>query len=220
MRIKVSIVEDDQQICEGMAFLINSSETAQCISVHRSAEDALKQLPLQQPDVILMDINLPNMSGIECTRKIKALLPRAQVLMLTMYEDSEQVFNSIMAGASGYLVKRTPPAKILEAIQEISSGASPMSGRIARMMVEHFRNVKRAAPELENLSKREQEVLELLAKGYRYKEIADALSVGFDTVRSHLRSIYDKLHVHSRTEAVAKYLQTSGPSRPADSRNK
>ena len=207
MHIKVSIVEDDQPICEGMAFLINSSEIAQCISIHRTAEDALKQLPLQAPDVVLMDINLPRMSGIDCTRKLKELLPKVQILMLTMYEDSEQVFNSIMAGASGYLVKRTPPAKILEAIQEIHSGASPMSGRIARMMVEHFRNVKRSAPELENLSRREQEVLELLAKGYRYKEIADALAVGFDTVRSHLRSIYDKLHVHSRTEAVAKYLQ-------------
>ncbi|HEX7652418.1 MAG TPA: response regulator transcription factor [Verrucomicrobiae bacterium] len=207
MHIKVSIVEDDQPICEGMAFLINSSEIAQCISIHRTAEDALKQLPLQAPDVVLMDINLPRMSGIDCTRKLKELLPKVQILMLTMYEDSEQVFNSIMAGASGYLVKRTPPAKILEAIQEIHSGASPMSGRIARMMVEHFRNVKRSAPELENLSRREQEVLELLAKGYRYKEIADALAVGFDTVRSHLRSIYDKLHVHSSTEAVAKYLQ-------------
>lgn len=190
-----------------MSFLINSSEKAQCISIHRTAEDAIKQIPALQPNVVLMDINLPQMSGIDCTRKLKALVPQVQILMLTMYEDSEQVFNSIMAGASGYLVKRTPPAKIIEAIEEIYSGASPMSGRIARMMVEHFRHVKRAAPELENLSKREQEVLELLAKGYRYKEIADALNLGFDTVRSHLRSIYDKLHVHSRTEAVAKYLQ-------------
>ncbi len=208
MRIKVSIVEDDQQIREGMAFLINSSETAQCISTHSTAEDALQQIPAGKPSVVLMDLNLPQMSGIECTRQLKALLPQVQILILTMYEDSEQVFNSIMAGASGYLVKRTPPDKILEAIREIHTGASPMSGRIARMMVEHFRNLKRSAPELENLSKREQEVLELLAKGYRYKEIADALAVGFDTVRSHLRSIYDKLHVHSRTEAVAKYLRT------------
>ncbi|HTI98972.1 MAG TPA: response regulator transcription factor [Dongiaceae bacterium] len=209
MRIKVSIVEDDQQIREGMAFLINSSETAECVSAYSTGEEALRQIPTVRPQVVLMDLNLPQMSGIDCTRKLKALLPEVQVLILTMYEDSEQVFNSIMAGASGYLVKRTPPAKILEAIQEIHTGASPMSGRIARMMVEHFRNLKRAAPELENLSKREAEVLELLAKGYRYKEIADALSVGFDTVRSHLRSIYDKLHVHSRTEAVAKYLQTT-----------
>jgi DNA-binding NarL/FixJ family response regulator len=192
-RVKVSIVEDDLQICEGMAFLINSSETARCVSIHRTAEEALKQIPPQQPDVVLMDINLPHMSGIECTRKLKALLPQVQVLMLTMYDDREQVFNSILAGASGYLVKRTPPAKILEAIQEISSGASPMSGRIARMMVEHFRNLKRAAPELELLSRREQEVLELLAKGYRYKEISSALSVGF-----------------------AKYLQTSGAGRGAN----
>lgn len=207
MRIRVSIVEDDQQIREGVAFLINCSDVAQCVSVHRTAEEALKQLPAAQPEVVLMDINLPQMSGIECTQRLKALLPQVQILMLTMYEDSELVFKSIMAGASGYLVKRTPPAKILEAIQEIYSGASPMSGRIARMMVEHFRHVKQSAPELENLTKREQEVLELLAKGYRYKEIAEALSLGFDTVRSHLRSIYDKLHVHSRTEAVAKYMR-------------
>ena len=214
MRVKVSIVEDDQQIRDGMAFLINSSETAVCISTHCTGEEALRQLPALQPDVILMDINLPQMSGIECTRKLKAVLPAAQILMLTMYEDSELVFNSIMAGASGYLVKRTPPAKIMEAIQEIHSGASPMSGRIARKIVEHFRHLKHAAPELENLSKREQEVLELLARGYRYKEIADALNLGFDTVRSHLRSIYDKLHVHSRTEAVAKFLKTSESDRP------
>jgi DNA-binding NarL/FixJ family response regulator len=206
MRIGVSIVEDDERIREGMAFLINSSEIARCVSTHRTAEEALKLLPASQPDVVLMDINLPKMSGIDCTRELKALLPNVQILMLTMYEDSEQVFNSIMAGASGYLVKRTPPARILEAIQEIHSGASPMSGRIARTVIEHFRNLKRSSPELENLSKREQDVLELLAKGYRYKEIAEALSLGFDTVRSHLRSIYDKLHVHSRTEAVAKYL--------------
>ena len=209
VRIKVSIVEDDREISEGMAFLINSSETARCISTHATAEDALKQIPVLQPNVILMDIKLPHMSGIDCAQKLKRLLPPVQILMLTMYEDSDLVFNSILAGASGYLVKRTPPIKILEAINEVYSGASPMSGRIARMMVEHFRHMKRSAPELENLSKREQEVLELLAKGYRYKEIADKLAMGFDTVRSHLRSIYDKLHVHSRTEAVAKYLQSS-----------
>lgn len=209
MRIKVSIIEDDREISEGMAFLINSSETTQCISTHATAEDALRRIPVLQPNVILMDIKLPQMSGIDCARKLKGLLPQVQILMLTMYEDSDLVFNSILAGASGYLVKRTPPAKVLEAIEEIFNGASPMSGRIARKMVEHFRHMKRSAPELENLSKREQEVLELLAKGYRYKEIADKLVMGFDTVRSHLRSIYDKLHVHSRTEAVAKYLQSS-----------
>jgi DNA-binding NarL/FixJ family response regulator len=209
VRIKVSIIEDDREISEGMAFLINSSETTQCISTHATAEDALRRIPVLQPNVILMDIKLPQMSGIDCARKLKGLLPQVQILMLTMYEDSDLVFNSILAGASGYLVKRTPPAKVLEAIEEIFNGASPMSGRIARKMVEHFRHMKRSAPELENLSKREQEVLELLAKGYRYKEIADKLVMGFDTVRSHLRSIYDKLHVHSRTEAVAKYLQSS-----------
>lgn len=209
MQTAVGIVEDDAVLRSTLERLVTGVREFRCVAACPTGEAALDKLPALKPQVVLMDLNLPQMSGIDCTRKLKALLPEVQVLILTMYEDSEQVFNSIMAGASGYLVKRTPPAKILEAIQEIHTGASPMSGRIARMMVEHFRNIKRAAPELENLSKREAEVLELLAKGYRYKEIADALSVGFDTVRSHLRSIYDKLHVHSRTEAVAKYLQTT-----------
>lgn len=207
MRITVSIVEDDARIREGMAFLVNSSPVLTCVSAHRTAEDALKQIPLKKPDVVLMDINLPHMSGIDCVRELKTAMPQLQILMLTMYEDSELIFNSLLSGASGYLLKRTPPARILEAIEEIHTGASPMSGRIARIVIEHFRHLNQASPALDNLSKRERDVLELLAKGYRYKEIADALKLGFDTVRSHLRSIYDKLHVHSRTEAVAKYLQ-------------
>ncbi|MBI3191043.1 MAG: response regulator transcription factor, partial [Pedosphaera parvula] len=151
-------------------------------------------------------INLPNMSGIDCVRKLKEIMPSVQILMLTMYEDSDQIFNSLTAGASGYLLKRTPPAKILDAIKEVRNGASPMSGKIARIVVQYFHKVTAAAPDKEKLSKREEEILELLAKGYRYKEIADSLSISFDTVRSHLRNIYEKLHVSSRTEAVVKYL--------------
>jgi DNA-binding NarL/FixJ family response regulator len=206
MPITVSIVEDDTRIRESLAILIDGAGDIRCISSHPTAEDALKHIVLKKPDVVLMDINLPKMSGIECVRKLKALLPKLQILMLTMYEDDDQVFQSLMAGASGYLVKRTSPAEILKAIEEVHSGASPMSGRIARTVVEYFQKLQSAAPEQEHLSKREQEILELLVKGYRYKEIADSLSVSFETVRSHLKNIYAKLHVHSRTEAVVKFL--------------
>jgi len=204
--INVSIVEDDDRIRGSLSVLIDGAENIRCISTHRSAEDALSQIPLKKPDVVLMDINLPNMSGIECVQKLKALMPGLQILMLTMYEDDEQVFHSLMAGASGYLVKRTSPAEILAAIKEVHSGASPMSGKIARTVVEYFQKIKPATAEKEHLSKREKEILDLLVQGYRYKEIADALSIGFETVRSHLKNIYEKLHVSSRTEAVVKYL--------------
>jgi DNA-binding NarL/FixJ family response regulator len=206
MPINVSLVEDDRRIRESLAILINGGEKIRCISAHPTAEDALSQIVLKQPDVVLMDINLPKMSGIECVRELKARMPKLQVLMLTMYEDDEQVFQSLMAGASGYLVKRTSPAEILEAIEEVYSGASPMSGKIARTVVEYFQKQRAASPAQEQLSGREREILDLLVKGYRYKEIAGALSIGFETVRSHLKNIYDKLHVHSRTEAVVKYL--------------
>lgn len=206
MAIKVSIVEDDEGVRDSLAALINDAEGFQCISSHASAEDAIAQIPLKKPDVVLMDINLPSMSGIDCVRKLKEILPQTQIMMLTMYEDGEQIFNSLAAGASGYLLKRTPPAKLLEAITEVQRGASPMSGKIARVVVQYFQQKSQPAAGAQVLSKREQEILDLLAKGFRYKEIADTLSISFDTVRSHLRNIYDKLHVSSRTEAVVKYL--------------
>ncbi len=205
--INVSIVEDDNRIRESLAVLIDGGDNIRCISTHASGEEALAQIPLKKPDVVLMDINLPKMSGIECVRKLKGSLPRLQILMLTMYEDDDLVFQSLMAGASGYLVKRTSPAELLQAIEEVHSGASPMSGKIARTVVEYFQKLQTSSPQDENLSKREQEILDLLVKGYRYKEIADALSISFETVRSHLKNIYDKMHVHSRTEAVVKYLR-------------
>jgi len=207
MPINVSIIEDDSRIRESLAILIDGGENVRCISTHATGEDALKHLPLKKPDVVLMDINLPGMSGIECARKLKALQPKVQILMLTMYEDHDLVFQALTAGASGYLVKRTSPANILEAIQEVYSGASPMSGKIARTVVEYFQKLQHTSPQQEHLSPREKEILDLLVKGYRYKEIADALAIGFETVRSHLKNIYEKLHVHSRTEAVVKYLQ-------------
>jgi len=205
--IKVSIVEDDSRIRESLAILIDGGQNIRCVSTHAGAEDAIAQIPGKKPDVVLMDINLPKMSGIDCVRRLKASLPKLQILMLTMYEDDDLVFQSLMAGASGYLVKRTSPAELLQAIEEVHSGASPMSGKIARTVVEYFQKLHSSSPQEENLSRREQEILDLLVKGYRYKEIADALSISFETVRSHLKNIYDKMHVHSRTEAVVKYLR-------------
>jgi DNA-binding NarL/FixJ family response regulator len=207
MLITVAIVEDDHRVRESLCVLINGTENIRCISTHSSGEEALEDIIYKKPDVVLMDINLPGMSGIDCVRKLKAASPKTQILMLTMYEDDEKVFQSLVAGASGYLVKRTSPSELLNAIQEVHSGASPMSGKVARTVVEYFHKQQSAAPHQESLSRREEEILRLLAKGYRYKEIADALAISFETVRSHLKNIYDKLHVRSRTEAVVKYLR-------------
>jgi DNA-binding NarL/FixJ family response regulator len=207
MPITVSIVEDDRRVRESLSVLINGAENTRCVSTYPNAEEALDGIAAEKPDVVLMDINLPGMSGIECVRKMKAQMPKVQILMLTMYEDDENVFQSLVAGASGYLVKRTSPSELLNAIQEVHSGSSPMSGKIARTVVEYFQKQQGAATHEEPLSKREQEILNLLAKGYRYKEIADTLSISFETVRTHLKNIYEKLHVHSRTEAVVKFLR-------------
>jgi DNA-binding NarL/FixJ family response regulator len=196
--ISVSIIEDDRRVRESLCILINGADNIRCVSSHATGEEALEIVPQKKPDVVLMDINLPGMTGIECVRKLKAQMPKLQVLML----------QSLVAGASGYLVKRTSPAEVLKAIEDVQSGASPMSGKIARTVVEYFQKLQDTGPRQEEyLSKREQEILNLLAKGYRYKEIADALSIGYETVRSHLKNIYDKLHVHSRTEAVVKFLR-------------
>jgi DNA-binding NarL/FixJ family response regulator len=205
--IKVSIIEDDDWIRENLAAQISHTGGFQCSGCYRNAEEALSQIPRSIPDVILMDINLPRMSGIECVRKLKPLIPSAQILMLTVYEDSEKIFNSLLAGASGYLLKRTPQAEIFEAISEVHRGNSPMSGHIARKVVQYFNQRGSAETEIEKLSKREREVLEHLSQGIPYKEIADVLTLSIDTVRMHIKGIYGKLHVHSRGEAVAKYLR-------------
>lgn len=207
MPIRVSLVEDDDEVRQSLALLVNGSEGFQCVSAHRSTEEAIAGIPAAQPQVVLMDINLPGKTGIECVRQLKARQPEMLFLMLTMYEDASLIFQSLTAGASGYLLKRTPPAKLLEAIEEVQRGGAPMSSKIARIVVQHFQSQKAPASDITALSPREREVLDLLAKGHRYKEIAEALAISFDTVRAHLRNIYDKLHVRSRTEAVVKYLQ-------------
>lgn len=207
MPIKVCIIEDDDWIRDNLAARIRQKEGFLCVGSHRSGEEALQQVPGEAPEVILMDINLPKMNGIECVRQLKALMPSAQILMLTVYEDSDKIFNSLLAGASGYLLKRTPQAEILEAIAEVYRGNSPMTGHIARKVVQFFNERGSQEPQLERLSKREREVLDHLARGVPYKEIASVLAVSIDTVRVHIKGIYGKLHVHSRGEAVAKYLR-------------
>lgn len=210
--IKVSLVEDDPDVRASLASMIDGTPGFQCQATYPDGPTALKSIPGNRPDVVLMDINLPGMLGTECVRKLKALTPDVPVLMLTVYDDSEQIFKSLMAGATGYLLKRTAKDKLLEAIREITSGGAPMSRQIARRVVQYFQEVSQLpatpqrAPEIETLTEREGQVLALLAKGHAYKEIADLLNISFETVRSYVRTIYDKLHVHSRTEATLKYL--------------
>ena len=205
--VKVAIVEDNREIREGLALLINSAPGFECITACANAEEALVGLPIKQPDVVLMDIQLPGMSGIDCIRELKQQLPKLQILMLTVFEDYERIFRSLSAGASGYLVKKTPPAKLLEAIRDVQAGGSPMSSQIARLVVEKFRQPAPSANPDQELSWREQEILQLLAQGYLYKEIAASLGVSIDTVRCHLRHVYEKLHVRTRAEAVQKVFR-------------
>ena len=217
MPIKVAIVEDDARIRQGMSMVINGAEGFECKQAYPNAEAAIELMPREWPDVVLMDINLPKMSGIQCVAKLKELRPSLQIIMLTVYVDDEQIFESLKAGASGYLIKKTAPAEILEAIKTVHAGGAPMSNTIARKVVQFFSErlanqssrspQKENSQETENLTQREHEILTQLAKGYQYKEIAALLSISVDTVRTHLQHIYEKLHVRSRTEAVVKYLQ-------------
>lgn len=205
--LSVSIVEDDEDIRSNLVHLISCAPGFRLASTHGSAEEALGEIPQIRPSVVLMDINLPGMSGIDCVRQLKSELPQVQIVMLTVYEDSDQIFQSLRAGASGYLLKRTPGKKILESLQDVTSGGSPMNSHIARKVVQFFNQISQPDDQLATLSAREREVLEHLSRGQLYKEIADHLGISLDTVRKHLQSIYQKLHVHSRTEAVLRYLR-------------
>lgn len=202
--VRVALVEDDARIRQGLAMLIGASPGFRCVADFSNGEEALMRLPALDPHVVLMDINLPGMSGIECIRQLKRGLPSAQLVMLTVFEDHERIFQSLAAGASGYLLKSTPPARLLEAILEVHQGGAPMSAQIARSVVETFQKPAPTEPAPNNLTPREQEILALLAKGFLYKEIADQLRLSVETVRTHLRNIYEKLHVRTRTEAVMK----------------
>ncbi len=205
MTLRISIVEDDAEIRDGIVFLLNKTPGFACVSNYATAEAALFGIPNDQPDVVLMDINLPAMNGVECVRQLTAALPDLIVLMLTVYEDTDAIFKSLTAGASGYLLKRTSSAELLESIRQAREGSSPMSGHIARKVVQYFHRPPVSDP-IEELSPREQAVLERLAQGCLYKEIGDQLGISIDTVRKHLGQVYKKLHVRSRTEAVVKYL--------------
>jgi len=204
--IQVAIVEDDDEIRANLGHRIGSNPGFRLLRSYADAESALADLPRHKPDVVLMDINLPGMDGIECVRELKAKMPQAQFVMLTVYEDSNRLFKSLVAGASGYLLKRTPPAKLVAAIREAHQGGSPMTPQIARQVVHYFQQEREAAPEMQRLTPRETEVVQQLARGFRYKEIVDNLGISAGTLHSYIRSIYEKLHVHSRTEAVVKYL--------------
>lgn len=206
MPIKICIVEDNADMRESVAQVLNQSPGLRCMSTYATGEAAVQDLPRQKPDVALVDIHLPGMNGIECVAKLKHQLPNLQVLMLTRYEQSDMIFDSIRAGASGYLLKHTPAAELIQAVEQVHAGGAPMTMQIARKVIAHFQQVPKTASEVEKLTPREQEVLTLLAKGYFYKEIASNLGISINTLRNHLRTIYDKLHVHTRTEATVKYL--------------
>jgi DNA-binding NarL/FixJ family response regulator len=204
--IRIAIVEDDKTVREGLQILLGGSPGFSCAGAYGNGEDALAGIPTLLPDVVLMDIHLPGISGIECILMLKALDLPVQFIMLTVFEDADAIFRSLSAGASGYLVKQTPPAKLLEAIQEVHHGGSPMSGEIARKVVQSFQNHSTSGKVQGGLSKREEEILSYLARGYLYKEIAGFLFISVETVRTHIRNIYEKLQVRTRTEAILKYL--------------
>jgi RNA polymerase sigma factor (sigma-70 family) len=207
MLITVSIIEDNDKLRETLVRVLNRADGFRCVSHYANAEDALKDLPQTKPDVVLMDINLPGMNGVECIRQLKKIAPEIQVIMLTVYEDTENIFDALAAGASGYMLKRTAGKELLEAIQEVKRGGSPMTTHIARKVVQSFQRSAAAAAQTESLSEREQQVLDLLSRGLIYKEIAEKLGISYETVHTYIRRIYEKLQVRTRTEAVAKFLR-------------
>jgi DNA-binding NarL/FixJ family response regulator len=207
MPISVSIVEDNEQLRGTLARVLNRAEGFRCVSHYGSAEAALEGLVKDRPEVVLMDINLPGMNGVECVRQLKQAMPQVMVIMLTVYEDTENIFNALAAGASGYLLKRTKSAELLEAIKEVHRGGSPMTTHIARKVVQSFQKAGLSPQPTENLSQREQEVLDCLSQGFLYKEIAEKLGISYETVHTYIRRIYEKLQVRTRTEAVAKFLR-------------
>lgn len=213
MPIKVAIVDDENGVRTKLAQAVDRFGVCRCVGQFASTAAALAGLPACGPEVVLMDINLPpGQSGIDCVRQLKPEHPQIEFIMLTVYEDTESVFNALAAGASGYLLKQATLEELLEAIQQVQAGGSPMSGHIARKVVQSFRRPTPDESDSAKLSDREQQVLELLAKGYLYKEIADSLAIAYGTVHNHLRRVYEKLHVRSRSQAIVKYLEQSSPA--------
>jgi DNA-binding NarL/FixJ family response regulator len=206
MSIKVSIVEDNPGTRESLSKMLQCIPEIVFLQAYPNGEAALRGIATAVPDVMLMDIRLPGMSGIECVSRVKEKLPNVAVLMLTTYEESDLIFESLRAGAIGYLLKNMPAAELMNAVVQARTGGSPLSMRIARKIVNHFQQKESSAPALSELTQREQEILSLLSKGFLYKEIADQLHISLNTVRVHLQNVYEKLHVHSRTQAVMKFL--------------
>jgi DNA-binding NarL/FixJ family response regulator len=206
-KISVALVEDDAWVRENLAREINKAEGFVCAGAYSTGEAAIATIPSQPPDVVMLDINLPGMDGIECLRQLRARCPNLNFLMLTVYEESEKIFQSLRAGANGYLLKRSSMTEVLDALQQVHEGGAPMSSAIARRVVKYFTQGSEGPSELTQLSPRERDVLELLARGAAYKEIAEKLGLGLETIRMNVKHIYSKLHVHSRGEAVSKYLR-------------
>ena len=205
MPITVSIVEDNRGTRESLEDLLNGADNITFSGSYASGESAFKGVLEKHPEVLLVDINLPGMSGIECVQKLKEKIPALQILMLTAYEESDLIFNSLRAGASGYLLKKTLNAELIPAIEQVRAGGAPMSMQIARKVVDHFHKIRQPSSDVEKLSPREQEILALLANGSLYKEISDNLGIALNTVKVHVRHIYEKLHVQSRMQAVKKF---------------
>ncbi|MBI2930001.1 MAG: response regulator transcription factor [Verrucomicrobia bacterium] len=207
MKTRVTLVEDNDELREWLAVMLNGSPGFACSGAHATAEQALKAIPFEKPDVLLLDLELPHMSGEEFIREAKARWPKLEILILTVHDEPKRIFAALEAGASGYLVKPAAPAKLLEALADVAAGGSPMSSQIARLVLSTFRERGKRKQDLGQLTPREEEILALLSQGHRYQEIADGLGLSLRTVGTHLHHIYAKLHVRSRTEAAAKYLQ-------------
>jgi DNA-binding NarL/FixJ family response regulator len=202
---KVAIVEDNKTTREGLETIVNLSTDFRCVCTCSTAEEALKVLPKIGPELVLMDIQLPNMSGVDCVARLKELLPLVKAIMVTVYEDPDRIFRALRSGASGYLLKRSAPDEVLNAMREVQQGSGAMSGEIARKVIEYFREQVTSKAEVDSLTSREREILELVVHGLSNKEISDRLSLTVESVRWHLKNIYQKLHVHSRTEAALKF---------------
>ncbi len=205
----VVVVEDDEGLREQLVELLRSASDLECVGAYASGKEALERIPACNPDVVLMDIQLPGMSGIQCVAELKKIIPAVQIIMVTIYEDSDRIFKALKAGANGYLVKSSPPGQLLEAVRDVSQGGAPMSNHIARKVIQHFHLIGPSHGDQKHLSPREQQVLDLLSSGFLYKEIADKLNIGVETVRTYVKGVCQKLHARNRVEAVAKHRSES-----------
>ncbi|MGA3008070.1 MAG: response regulator transcription factor [Opitutaceae bacterium] len=207
MPITIAIVEDNTAVCASLKEVITETDNYRCVCVCQTGTEAIKTIPAHKPDVVIMDIELPDFSGIECTARLKRLFPEMQILIFTVYKNHKQIFRALEAGASGYILKRNTPGEIMQAIADVKAGGAPMSAEIARLVVQSFRKPLMTNPSMQDLTQRETEIIGLLAQGYVSKEIADKTGISYETVRSHLQHIYEKLHVRTRTEAVLRFYE-------------